>query len=278
MRFLSLLILHCFLLPCAVLADSSGSDVQLAVCIPPQADLARALLPVGSRVEVLLPSNANHETFEPTMGQLLAISRAGIFIKVGHPKFTLETLLLEKLIALNPSLRVVDGSQGVTLDPNDIHYWTSPKRLLQAAKTMSRELQRLLPAQSATIETNEHQLLERLSELDRELQTLFNQHSGKAFLVFHPSWGYLAEDYRLRQLAIEKDGKEAGVLRINELLNEAEKEKIHTVFIEPGTSRESVHFLAERLGAEIGVLNPLADNWLENLLQAATLVAKTFEN
>ena len=40
-------------------------------------------------------------------------------------------------------------------------------------------------------------------ELDGELRRKLAPLAGRSFLVFHPSWGYFAADYGLRQVAIE---------------------------------------------------------------------------
>ena len=47
-----------------------------------------------------------------------------------------------------------------------------------------------------------------LDALDRDIRAILAQSAGKPFLVFHPSWGYFAQDYGLRQIAIEAEGKE----------------------------------------------------------------------
>ena len=249
---------------------------RVAVGIPPQEDLVRRLAGNDLEIQVLLPSGSNHESYEPTFGQLLAISRASLFIKVGHPRFTLETLLLEKIIALNPNLKIISGAENVTLQSGDIHYWTSPRRLVQVATSTAEVLKNLLPQSSAAIEKNKENLLRELQALDEELRSLFAPFQGKSFLVFHPAWGYLAEDYGLKQLAIENDGKEPGVRRANEILELATQAQIHTIFIEPGSAEESIAFFSEKLHANVQTLNPLAHDWMNSLRDSARAIAHSF--
>lgn len=249
---------------------------RIAVGIPPQEELVRRLAGKDLEIEVLLPSGSNHESYEPTFGQLLAISRASLFIKVGHPSFTLETLLLEKIIALNPNLRIVNGADTLALREGDIHYWTSPRRLSQVAATTAEVLKNLLPQNATLIEKNKEGLLRELQALDGELRELFAPFQGRSFLVFHPAWGYLAEDYGLKQLAIENDGKEPGVRRASEILALAKQARIHTIFIEPGSAEESIAFFSEELRANVETLNPLAKDWTNSLRDSARAIAKSF--
>ena len=57
----------------------------------------------------------------------------------------------------------------------------------------------------------------RLEELRAELAPL----AGRGFLVFHPAWGYLCADYGLRQVSIQREGKEPADRQLTELISAA---------------------------------------------------------
>ena len=71
------------------------------------------------------------------------------------------------------------------------------------------------------------------------------------FMVFHPSWGYLAHDYGLVQVPVEIEGKEPKPAQLKELIELARKEGIKVIFVpasvfyperrsnRPGDRRES---------------------------------------
>ena len=55
----------------------SPDSATFGVTVPAQAFFLRRLLGAGVKVEVLLPPGVNHETFEPSLGQLTRLQKAG---------------------------------------------------------------------------------------------------------------------------------------------------------------------------------------------------------
>jgi zinc transport system substrate-binding protein len=50
------------------------------------------------------------------------------------------------------------------------------------------------------------------------------------FIVFHPSWGYFARDYDLKQVSIEVGGQEPSAAELGELVKEAQRGKYSSDF------------------------------------------------
>ena len=94
-------------------------------------------------------------------------------------------------------------------------------------------------------------------------------------MVFHPSWGYFAKDYNLRQLAVEVDGKEPKMRALVELIKRAKKEHIRAIFTQPEFSDKSAQILAKNLNIRVIKASPLAENWSENLINLAKAISNT---
>jgi zinc transport system substrate-binding protein len=88
------------------------------------------------------------------------------------------------------------------------------------------------------------------------------------FLVFHPSWGYFARAYGLRQMAIETRGREPKPAELAALIKEAARVHIDIVLVQPQFSSKSAESVAATLGAGIVSADPLAYDWEKNLLEA----------
>jgi zinc transport system substrate-binding protein len=97
-------------------------------------------------------------------------------------------------------------------------------------------------------------------------------------VVFHPSWGYFADDYGLRQLAIEVDGKVPSDAEISRLQRRARELGITVVYVQPQIAGQALHAVADSIGARVETLDPLAPDVIANLRQTATEIAGSFDD
>lgn len=220
-------------------------------------------------VEVLLPPGANEATYEPSIGQLRALSGAVLYVEVGHPSFAVEQAWLGPLLADAKDVRVVDGSRGVELAPGDPHYWLVPRHVGAMADSVAQALGELLPGERATIEANRARFRGELDALDAELASTLAPLRGRAFFVFHPAFGYFAREYGLEQVAIEHDGKEPDAREIARLVARAKSEGVRVIFVQPQFDRSAAATVADEVGARIELLDPLAPDWDANLRRIA---------
>ncbi len=84
-------------------------------------------------------------------------------------------------------------------------------------------------------------------------------------MIFHPSWGYFAKDYNLTQIAIEVEGKEPTLQSLAHTIEEAKEKNIKVIFISPGFSSKAAEIITKEIGGKTEVLDPLAENYIENL-------------
>jgi len=281
MPLLSTIRIFLLALACAVFAPLDGAwgestKPDILVTLPFQADFVERLAGEFVSVHVLIPAGANHETFEASIGQLTALSKASLYFTIGHPAFTFESKILSQL-GSGLKAKIIDGSKGIALNPSDIHYWTSPKRLMTMNATYAAALKELLPEKAAAITAGEAAVHAELKKLDGDLEAMFRPYKSQTFLVFHPAWGYLAADYGLNQLAIEKDGKEPGIVESQKVIDRAKELGLKTVFSERGSAHESTNYVLEQLGARAVELDPVAPNWIENLRDAAIQIKLSFQ-
>jgi zinc transport system substrate-binding protein len=84
-------------------------------------------------------------------------------------------------------------------------------------------------------------------------------------MVFHPSWGYFADDYGLEMISIEVGGQEPSAAELAKLISQAKEEGIKVIFVQPEFSTRSAETIAQEINGEVIPINPLMSNWLEEM-------------
>lgn len=162
------------------------------------------------------------------------------------------------------------------LDP---HIWLDPNLVRIQAARIRDGLTQVDPAAAAIYAAGYAGFDRELTELDRRIRDILAPVPAdrRTFLVFHPSWGYFAHAYGLHQIAMEVEGKEPSPRDMAKIIDLAKDNGVRVIFVQPQFSEKSASVLARQIGADIVRLDPLAGNWAENLLQAATAIARSMQ-
>jgi zinc transport system substrate-binding protein len=252
-------------------ANSTGKTV-VAVSILPQAGFVEAI--GGDKVEVvvMVPPGASPHTYEVTPDQMTQLSKAKMYAKVGSP-VEFELNWMDKLIAVNKNMLVVDCSKGIDLiksqDPDepgmDPHIWLSVKNAKIMVQNICNGLVQVDNANKAYYEKNCADYLEKLTKLDDDLAADLSGVKNRSFIVYHPAFGYFARDYNLTQIGVEQEGKEPDADYIVRLIQEAKEQDIHVVFVSPQYSTKSAESIAKEIGGQVVIIDPLAEDFINNM-------------
>ncbi|MBB5018668.1 zinc transport system substrate-binding protein [Chitinivorax tropicus] len=265
------------------------AKISVFASIPPQKQLIERIGGEKVLVESLVGANRDAHTFEPTPSQLAKLSQATLYFHIGMP---FEHSLLKRIAATNPKLRMLDHKQGVSLrkqDPvlelethpghahssngADPHIWTSPVLMKKMAATVRDALTQLDAESGPYYQRNYQKLAEDLDQLDHEIRQTLQQAKVARFMVFHPSWGYFAEQYGLTQIAIEYEGKEPGAKTVARIVNLAKQQQIRAIFVQPQFSRRAAESIAQSIGARILIMDDLSEDMIGNLRHIAHTLA-----
>ena len=151
----------------------------------------------------------------------------------------------------------------------DPHIWLSPKLVKIQAKTILEALQAADPSHKKAYEANFNSFVTKIDALDQDLKQILAGKKGLQFMVFHPSWGYLAHDYGLKQVPIEIEGKDPKPAQLKELIKHAKEDGIKVVFVQPQFSTKSAKTVASEIGGHVAYADPLAEDWMNNLRMIA---------
>ncbi len=261
-------------------AHADDGPLPVFVSILPQAGFVAEIGGSLISVEVLVGPGHSPATYEPTPRQMAALSRASVFFCAGVP---FERGLVPKVAGL-PSAPTIAGNHMMAhaapvdhghdhhagLDP---HSWLDPRQAIAMADTICARLSQALPESEADLVARRDALQARLAELDTEISAVLAPFTGAEFFVFHPAFGHFAERYGLVQVAVESGGHEPSARQLATVIDQAKAADAEVIVVQPQFSRRSAQSVADAVGAEILVLNPLAEDYEANLRHIAAALA-----
>ncbi|MCT4627174.1 zinc ABC transporter substrate-binding protein [Halodesulfovibrio sp.] len=160
----------------------------------------------------------------------------------------------------------------------DPHIWLSPRWVKAMAKPTRLALSKIAPQHAKQYRINTRAFTKQLDELDKEIDAIFNPipPEKRAFMTFHPSWGYYAMTYNLIQIPIEFEGKAPTPMVLEKITEIAKKRNLRTIFVQPQFSQSSAKAIADSINGTIVVADPLAEDWEENLRTISKKLAASF--
>lgn len=276
-------------------AGLAAEKLSVFVSIAPQKYFVQQISKDLVDVHIMVPPGADPHTYEPRPQQMVAISKAKLYFAIGSE---FEAANLANIVSTNPKITVVHTDRGIQKIPMagwrrsgedehhihrlhasedgrdkdnglDPHIWLSPQLVKIQADNILHALEAADMANRSFYEENHKSFVAEIAELDRDLRTVFKGSSGLRFMVFHPSWGYFAQNYGLTQVPIEIEGKSPKPAQLEKLIRTAREGNIRVVFVQPQFSPKSAELLAGEIGGEVVWVDPLAENWLVNLREMA---------
>lgn len=253
---------------CSCNSEKKSYKKIIAVSIVPQATFVEKVCGDEYEIVTMIPPGASAETYEPTIPELAQLESAELYFAIGvqaEKNVVLPSIKeKEKIVELHTATEKV--YQPVTIDgERDPHLWLSPKRVKAMVQEIADALCELNPNNSEKYKKNAEQYCQELTALDKEITLLFTNKQNRKFMVFHPAFGYIAEDYSLEMYALEEHGKEADAKHLSEMTDLAKKENIKTVFYQAETSGRQAETFAEEIGGKAVELNPLSPDYIENM-------------
>ena len=272
--------------------EEMAPDLQVTVSIVPQAYFVERIGGEHVAVQVMVEPGQSPHTYEPKPEQLVALSQSNVYFSIG---VSFEDAWLERIAAASPGMLLVDTAacierrhieahdhgdddddheedhEGENLDP---HIWLSPRLVRIQARHMADALAELDPEHAQEYRDNLVAFEAEIDALDAEIRQQLAGLTSAKFLVFHPSWGYFADEYGLEQVAIEVGGQEPSAAELAQLITMAREEGIRVVFAQPEFSTRSAEVIAEEIDGRVLLINPLALDWAENLREVARTVAE----
>lgn len=288
------------------LTFSFAKSEELTVSILPQKYFLQKIVKDKYNINVMVKPGSSPHMYEPKASQMRSLIQSKAYFYMG---VSFENVWLEKFKQTAKDTLFVDSTKGIEkiamlkhehhddeekgtsheehheihheehhdeegLDP---HIWLDPILVKTQAKNIYETMIKIDSKNSEFYKQNYEVFLKELDILDSKLNEILKPFEHKSFMVFHPSWGYFAKRYNLEQIAVEFEGKEPKPNELVELIDDAKKHNIKIVFVSPQFSQKSAKTISKNIGGNVVVINPLSENWDEELINSANEISKSYK-
>ncbi len=275
--------------------ETGDGRLHIAVSILPQEEFVRRIAGELVEVTVLIPPGASPATYEPRPQQIRGLAGCDLYFTVGVP---FEDAWLERIQSANPQMRLVDSTAGIqhrvmsahhhhegddhahtaeteVAEHPDPHVWLAPRLVRVQAENIARALSELSPEQAPQFQVGLNLFLEELDRLDARLHSILDPVPQRKFMVFHPAWGYFADDYGLEMIPVEVGGQEPSGAELATFVDLAREEGLKVILAQPEFSTRAVDTLAKEIDGRVLLASPLGQPWADSLVQLAEALAQS---
>jgi len=271
-----------FITGCGDKVKTEATDEKpiIAVTIVPEKTFVEAVCGDLAEVIVMVPPGSSPENYEPTPDEMQKLSKATLYFSIGVPTEQANILPVvqeNKVVSLQEKVAEIFPDRKFESGERDPHIWLSPKRVKVMIKEIAYKMGSFDEANKEIYNKNAETYINQLDELDGQIVSALQDVQNKKIVVYHPAFGYLADDYGLEMYALEKEGKEATAKHLQEMIDLAKKENIKVIFYQEEIDSSQSKAFAEEIGGETIQLAPLAANYIENLKKMAQTMAEVMQ-
>lgn len=265
--------------PASAEASTSVERITVGAGMPAAAFLAREIGQEKVEVITALPEGSNHEFSSITPKTVSKLLETRVFLTIGLP---FEEQIADSLQDRNPKLIIVhldDGIRRIEMEAahdhtdhhhtpechtgatEDPHIWMDPLNMIHMAQVLEAALAKELPSASDAFAGNSRALVERLRNLHETNLSVLRPMRESTLLSYHAAFGYFADAYGLKQLAIENEGKSPSARKIADMLGQSKEQMIACMLIQPQFDTPPIRRLASRIGLPAEVVDPLSTDY-----------------
>lgn len=256
--------------------DGDGGTLTVAGAFYPLEEAARGI--GGDLVEVIgitPPGQGPHDLqLEPKQVEDIAAADVVFLLgrgfqpqveaavgDAGEDTTVVDLLDRVELLPVDPQLAGTQGEvDGEVLDGDvDPHVWLDPARMITMVDAMVDTLSDIDPDHAGDYRSNADAYLEDLTGLDAEYRASLADCESRVIVTSHRAFGYLADQYDLRQIPIAGVSPEAepDPRTLEAVADEATAEGVTTIFLEELAPPDLAETVANEIGAELSLLDPI---------------------
>jgi zinc transport system substrate-binding protein len=228
-------------------------------------------------IQVMVPPGVDYHTYEPTPKDMKDLSASSLYFSLGHLDF--EKVYLDRFQSANPQMVLVGPSEDLSLIMGDHghggidpHFWLSCTEVRKTIIPMLQAIIQLDPAHAVIYQQNYARFLREIDTLETFLSRQLQPLKDKTVIIYHPALAYLARDYGFRQVSIEEEGKHPSAYHMKEIVDLARQQHIRTILVQRQIDREMAAGIADEIGGQVEVIDPLAYSWMDNLREIARIL------
>ncbi|WP_411346306.1 metal ABC transporter substrate-binding protein [Paenibacillus sp. WLX1005] len=266
---------------------SSGNKLHIITSFYPMEEFTSKVAGDLADVETLIPAGTEPHDWEPTPQDIAKMTEADMIVYNGAGMEEWIDQVKDSLGSNGPTL--VEASSGLQIlegteeeehehegDDHsaeeashseeghdhggfDPHVWLSPKQAQAEVQNIETALAKLDPTHADQYKQNADAYIKELSQLDSDFSAGLSSAKRKDFITQHAAFAYLARDYGLTQVPISglSPEQEPTAAQMADVVNFAKQHNVKTIFFETLVSPQIAETIANEVGAQTAVLNPL---------------------
>ena len=244
----------------------------ITVSILPQKYFVEKIAGDKFNINVLIPSGASPETYEPTPSQIIKLERSAVYFEIGY--IELEVNRMKGYLKNKTDLRIVNCSDGINLIKKEDrwvepHIWMSPENVRVIAQNIYKGLIAIDPVSENLYKENLTKFLKEIDDIDNSIREELKNLKSRSFLIYHPALTYFAKDYGLTQIPVQIEGKTPSSKYMKTIIEKAKLEGITTIVVQQQFDIRKAKTIAKEIGGKIITINPLNYNWEEEMMNIA---------
>ena len=252
--------------------------VKIVVSTPPQKYLVQRLAGDHAYVVSLLGEHDDFLKTEHVSDEKLAeLADAKLFFKCGAP--------VEKSVKVPPTCKTYNMMKDLKLRPfashtqylnggksfvNDPYIWLAPGKAVKMLPEVYQGLRAVCDERwYGEFTQNFTRFTRELNSLEGDIQRILLDSLSRDILVAEPVLGYFCDDFGLKQFSYDFTPANAA----DEFMRTTIENKIRVVLFSPVAPANIDGRTANLLGGTVETINPMAENYTENLLRIASAIA-----
>lgn len=290
--------------------ETAGAKIKVMASFYPMYDFAVQIGGDKVSVENMVPAGMEPHDWEPAASDIAALEKADVFIYNGAGMEHWVDTVFDSLD--NKELVKVEASKGIPLleghghshdeegngdadsaveddheedadhdeEQFDPHVWLSPANAKIQIQNIRDAFIKADPDNEAYYNKNYEIYAAKLDGLDQKYKDTLSGLEHKDIIVAHEAFAYLCNSYGLNQIGIEglSPDSEPDPARMEEIIEFAKDKYIKIIFFEELVSPKVAEIIAEEIGAETKVLNPLEGLTEEQIKAGADYISVMEDN
>lgn len=278
--------------------EMNDQKLSVLVTIVPQQEIVEEIGGEYIDVTVMVPAGQSPHSFEPDPKQMKNVVKAKAYFTVGSG-VEFEVVYMDTILEQNPDLKVFDCSENISVISFDEHYgkeaehndehnhdhsgtdphiWTSPENVKKMAEVIYSGLVEIDQDHQQLYHNNYKNYVSEINKLHQNISALLESYEGRSFMVYHPSWGYFGDTYKLEQIAIEDEGKEPGPAGLAAIIDQARNESIKVIFVSPQFDTSRAQTIAEEINGKVVSADPLTSNYTNTILNLTEAIIEGYSS
>ncbi len=234
----------------------TNQSLNIVCTVGMLADTAKQIAPANVTIRALMGPGTDPHSFRQTRSDVVALTKADLIIRHGLYLEAQMEDLFAKLGKRNPILTAGEAVPTQLLLPYDDasqqydpHVWMDPKLWIYVADAIAVELSSRSPSQSDEIAENRTRFVETLERLNMYGHDILASvpKQARVLLTAHDAFRYFGSAYDFDVMGVKgiSTTSEAGLYRIEELVDLILEFQIKAVFVETSQSDRNIRALIE---------------------------------